>query len=210
MGDPDAALSRIGDDSHPHPPFAHEQVCRARALLARGDLHQAEAVLAQLRSGRFDRSAVVDAWLLTALVADRLREDNRAVDALGRALKMARPDRIRRPFLVQETEQLSRLLSRVHHLDPGASEFAHELLADMGPTPTSGVRHGVPAEPLTDRESSVLRYLSTMMTNAEIASELYVSVNTIKVHLKHIYRKLGVVSRRQAVHRARDLGLLTE
>ena len=55
----------------------------------------------------------------------------------------------------------------------------------------------------------MLRYLPTMMTNAEIASELYVSVNTVKAHLKRIYRKLGVVSRRQAA-RARALGLLTE
>jgi LuxR family transcriptional regulator, maltose regulon positive regulatory protein len=54
----------------------------------------------------------------------------------------------------------------------------------------------------------ILRVLPTMMTNTEIASELYVSVNTVKAHLKHIYRKLGVDTRRQAVHRARELGLL--
>ena len=63
-------------------------------------------------------------------------------------------------------------------------------------------------EPLSDREQAVLRYLPTMMSNAEIASELFLSVNTVKTHLKAIYRKLGAARRREAVERARRLGLL--
>jgi len=54
----------------------------------------------------------------------------------------------------------------------------------------------------------VLSYLPTMLTTAEIAAELYVSVNTVKTHLKSIYRKLDVARRRDAVHRARALHLL--
>ncbi len=58
-------------------------------------------------------------------------------------------------------------------------------------------------EPLSEREEAVLRCLPTMMSNREIAGELYVSVNTVKTHLKHIYRKLDAADRRAAVRRAR-------
>jgi len=61
---------------------------------------------------------------------------------------------------------------------------------------------------LSERELAVLSYLPTMLTTAEIAAELYVSVNTVKTHLKSIYRKLDVPRRRDAVHRARELHLL--
>jgi len=63
-------------------------------------------------------------------------------------------------------------------------------------------------EPLTDREHAVLQYLPTMMSNVEIARELFVSVNTVKTHLKAVYRKLGVERRRDAVLRARQLEIL--
>jgi len=63
-------------------------------------------------------------------------------------------------------------------------------------------------ERLTERELTVLRYLPTMMSNSEIAGEMYFSVNTVKTHLKSIYRKLDVTRRREAVDRARDLSLI--
>ena len=59
-----------------------------------------------------------------------------------------------------------------------------------------------------DRETEVLRYLSTSMSNADIAAELFVSVNTVKTHVKSIYRKLGAGRRQSAVRRARELRLL--
>jgi LuxR family maltose regulon positive regulatory protein len=63
-------------------------------------------------------------------------------------------------------------------------------------------------EELTERELSVLRYLPSQLSQREIASELYVSLNTVKTHCKAIYRKLGVEGRKPAVQAARDHGLL--
>ena len=61
---------------------------------------------------------------------------------------------------------------------------------------------------LSEKERVVLRYLPTMMPNREIAAELFVSVNTVKTHLKSIYRKLHTSSRRETVERARELRLI--
>jgi LuxR family transcriptional regulator, maltose regulon positive regulatory protein len=63
-------------------------------------------------------------------------------------------------------------------------------------------------EQLTGREAAVLRFLPTMMSNHEIASELFVSVNTVKTHLRSVYRKLDANDRREAVQRAREMQLL--
>jgi LuxR family maltose regulon positive regulatory protein len=81
---------------------------------------------------------------------------------------------------------------------PSASHL-RDILRDL-----DGAQSAV-VEPLTEREQTVLAFLPTLMTNAEIADELLVSVNTVKSHLKSIYRKLGVESRRAAVLRARQL-----
>src|SRR5207302_11210467 len=69
--------------------------------------------------------------------------------------------------------------------------------------------HGEPlAEPLTEREQRILGYLPTMLSNAEIGAETFVSLNTVKTHLRSIYRKLAASSRAEAVDEARRLGLL--
>jgi LuxR family transcriptional regulator, maltose regulon positive regulatory protein len=65
-----------------------------------------------------------------------------------------------------------------------------------------------PCESLTESEIRVLRYLPTHMGATQIAAELYVSANTVKTHLRHLYAKLGAHSRQEAVQRARASGLL--
>jgi LuxR family transcriptional regulator, maltose regulon positive regulatory protein len=88
--------------------------------------------------------------------------------------------------------------------------FAGDLLSVLEHEPQSKRANGdILLEPLSEREVAVLRFLPTMMSNAEIASEMFVSVNTVKTHLKHVYRKLDVSDRREAVRRGRELRLLS-
>jgi LuxR family maltose regulon positive regulatory protein len=61
---------------------------------------------------------------------------------------------------------------------------------------------------LSDREMEVLRYLAEMLSTAEIAATMFISVNTVRTHIRSILRKLSVSRRNQAVRRARERGLL--
>jgi LuxR family maltose regulon positive regulatory protein len=100
---------------------------------------------------------------------------------------------------------------------------AEELMTRLGwnrKPPLPGMAHPVRApdpcprggliEPLSPRELEVLRLLAEGLSNAEIAARLYLSVNTLRAHTSHIYQKLDVHSRVQAVRRATGLGLLTD
>jgi DNA-binding CsgD family transcriptional regulator len=82
------------------------------------------------------------------------------------------------------------------------------LLGEVTRSAPASVGPPCPGEPLTQRETRVLRYLPTHMGASEIAAELFVSANTVRTHLRHLYRKLGAHSRREAVQRAQAIGLL--
>ena len=87
--------------------------------------------------------------------------------------------------------------------DPARRGLVLDLLDHLRRTPA-----GSTVESLTDRETAVLQYLPTLMSNAEIADGLHLSINTVKSHLKAVYRKLGVEGRRDAVLRGRELELI--
>ena len=70
------------------------------------------------------------------------------------------------------------------------------------------LHRGAFVEPLTPQEGIILQFLPTLMSNPEIAETMHLSINTVKTHLKALYRKLGVERRRDAVVRARQLELL--
>jgi LuxR family transcriptional regulator, maltose regulon positive regulatory protein len=72
----------------------------------------------------------------------------------------------------------------------------------------SGQKPPLVLEPLSEREREVLRHASGMLSTAEIASQMYISANTVKTHLRSIYRKLAATQRGEAVRRARQLGLI--
>ena len=86
--------------------------------------------------------------------------------------------------------------------------FAVDLLRRMSGQHDRPLPPAALVEALTEREQVVLRYLASTLSNAEIAAELYLSVNTVKTHQRMIYRKLGADGRRDAVRRAKQLRLL--
>ena len=102
---------------------------------------------------------------------------------------------------------VARLLERYRHVVARHPEFTERLSAVVAGN-RSVQPDTRPAERFTEREMAVLLYLPTMLTAAEIAADLFVTVNTVKTHQHSIYRKLGVNSRREAVDRARVNNLL--
>ncbi|HKG52277.1 MAG TPA: LuxR C-terminal-related transcriptional regulator [Actinomycetales bacterium] len=180
-----------------------------RARLADGEAQGLDRLLAPLVGQRRDLHLAVQASLVHALSADRLRRDNEALDALDRALADAEPEHMVSPFTGPTMARLQSLLERMVLLRGPRFGFARAVLKILDPGPAVLVRHPS-VEAVTEREKAVLRYLATMLSNAEIADQMYLSPNTIKVHLRHVYRKLGVTSRRAAVRRARELGLFDD
>jgi LuxR family transcriptional regulator, maltose regulon positive regulatory protein len=209
-GNPLQALAILSGSKAP--PSVSQQVCLARALLASGDAQGAEEVLTPLRDADLgepvQHSDRAEVWILTALAADVRREDNRAMDAIRQALLASTATGTLRPFVRHNGQEMQRLLGRLKEVDALLSAAVDGLTAHLL-TAVEDDPRGVVAQ-LTDRELMILRCLPSMMTNAEIAAQLFLSVNTVKVHLKHIFRKLDVETRRQAAQRARELGLMGE
>jgi len=114
-------------------------------------------------------------------------------------------------FQLVRTDEERMLKATDERLARGQYErIGGETIYSISTPDASPVRGTAPLrEPLSDRETGVLRCLPTMLSNQEIASELFISVNTLKTHLKQIYRKLDATSRREAVERARDLYLIS-
>ena len=179
----------------------------ARVFLLLGDVPAAMAARAQVEAIDHPRGSV-DTALLDVLLAVAAGDQEGALERLEDAVAAAAPWTLRRAFLVEATE-LRTLLERLVDRGTVATAFALELLERMSGSPLRDeeARHAH-LDPLTDRERTVLRYLASSLSNAEIAAELYVSVNTVKSHQRAVYRKLGAANRRDAVRRARALRVL--
>ena len=179
----------------------------ARLLLLLGD--GAGAAAARARAGPADHPrGRVDLALLDTALALTADDEETALDRIEEALAVAGPWSLRRPFL-GAVPDLAGLLERRVQRGTVVPGFAVDLLERMSGEPVVApeARRAL-VDPLTGRERTVLRYLASTLSNAEIAAELYVSVNTVKTHERSLYRKLGVANRRAAVGRARALDLL--
>jgi LuxR family maltose regulon positive regulatory protein len=188
----------------------------ARISLVQGDKESAIAHLeAQYEKATEAnwRYGQIEVRLLQALAAPTT---DVAVTFLSDALVMAQPEGFMRIFL-DKGEGLIPLLNLAASRNI-ASAYTRQLLTAFGAKPvpeqnqnqkTVSDNDGL-VEPLSERELSVLRLLSEGKTNQEIAVEMFISVNTIKSHLKNIFSKLGVNNRHEAVAQARVRNLLPE
>jgi LuxR family transcriptional regulator, maltose regulon positive regulatory protein len=150
---------------------------------------------------------VAAAFLLGAISRDALADPDAVRPAVERALDLAEADNLLLPLLTPRTPGLSE--HPAQHPDAPAALISEvvDLLAQVSGTTPPG-EPALPCEALTRSEARVLRYMPTNLCTREIAAELYLSTNTVKTHQRHLYQKLGVSSRTEAVERARALGLL--
>jgi LuxR family maltose regulon positive regulatory protein len=152
--------------------------------------------------------------ILRALLADVRSDRAAALGSLAAAVGLAEPEGVARPFL-DEGAPMAALLTDLRTASRDAREpagnvspaYLDTLLAAFPGTEEGRHRTGL-VESLTERELKVLRLLAAGRSNAEMAAELVVEQSTVKTHLIHMYSKLGVHSRTQAVARARALRLL--
>ena len=187
------------------------RVVLAELRLAQDDPEGAAAAVAPIVEGALAVSAPIIeilALLLEAIARDALRDPGAASRALERALDLAEPDGLLLPFLLHPAPDL---LERQARLRTTHAALISEILNLLsGQTPAASSEDVPPLrEPLSESELRVLRYLPTNLRAPEIAGELFVSLNTIRTHMRNLYAKLGVHSRADAVKRARELGLLS-
>ncbi|TDC92014.1 LuxR C-terminal-related transcriptional regulator [Actinomadura sp. 7K507] len=199
FGDTGTAARLLADQAGASGCSAPLSVALARIQLRDGDLDAAILTAAGAPNGELGLS--LEARLLEALAADRLGHDRHVSTTLEKTLQLADHERFRGVFL-REGPAARRLLSA--HLDSGTAcwPFVMEIVG------CAAERTDGPAAPLTERELTVLRYLQSVLTTEEIAAELHLSVNTVKTHTRHIYRKLTASRRREAVRKAREAQLL--
>jgi LuxR family maltose regulon positive regulatory protein len=199
-------------DPHSVPEAAAALAC---AWLATGDQQAARRVLDSVTEnlGGTTHRLGLAGWVAEARFSYETGDSVRGRRCLERGLELAKAEQTRLPFVMEWT-----WLRQVLRRDPELAHHYHELVAPpvMSPGAVPFQRKASPsdqaapvfAERLSEREREVLTHASKMLSTAEIATEMYISVNTVKTHFRSIYRKLSATHRSEAVRRARRLQLI--
>ena len=214
----------LGADDEPRYPSEPEHLLLARVLLAQGRPGQALALLDRLYAAAVNQDrigSVIEAGALRALALAADGADADAVAGLTGALTLACPRGYIRVF-ADEGPPMAALLGRLiasQRDGRAAAEIPFTCLARLQrafdaahatPDPRPGTTVAVPGivEQLTSRELEVLEMLAAGRSNQAIASQLVVTLDTVKKHVSHVLGKLGAANRTEAVTRARELGLI--
>ncbi len=215
--------------THEHSPLAHERedVARARILLAQKMPDEALSLLEplQVNAEKQERwSHVIEMKVVQALAHSMRNEDQEALTVLSQAVHLAESESYVRIF-VDEGTAMAALLSRLREQErrKAPTPYLDTLLAAFlprgtthKPLPIGSNQHRGRlmeqplVEPLSERELEVLHLIARGDSNQEIAEVLVIALDTVKRHVTHIFEKLGVNNRIQAVARARALGLLSD
>jgi LuxR family transcriptional regulator, maltose regulon positive regulatory protein len=210
LGEHDRAVRLLCGEDGSGPRTLYAATVLGQLQLGQGEAAAARATITQWRPElETERSpASIMGWLVDSMALDALSDHDEAAASLEQALERAEPAGLRWAFL-SFGRSLQPLLQQQLRRGTAHRALVGELLQSLDHgNGNSAPRARLMIEPLSPREQAVLRFLPTMMSNQEIAAELFVSVNTVKTHLKAIYRKLDVADRREAVRRARMLELL--
>jgi LuxR family transcriptional regulator, maltose regulon positive regulatory protein len=213
-GQPSLAMQTLEGLSEPD--SSEGVLVLARARMATGGTFESPA--STLRSAAASLPTRVGGWLFEATWHLGGGDEPRAAQALERSLRLAAPERLRRPFR-EASPQVRRLLradpllaSEHGWLGASTLEDAHSSSQPRHDTDLDvGTNKPVSSpllEPLTEKEREVLGHLAALLTTDEIAGAMFVSVNTVRTHVRNILRKLGASRRNEAVRRARELGII--
>ncbi len=203
-----ARESQVAPSDSPTYLAEYDQLTLARLLIAEGAASEAlvllDAVL-DVAQGEGRDGSVIEARMVRALAHRANGDADAAAADLTAALADGVPAGYRRLFL-DEGQPLTELLGRLTAHE--ARAHAERLLAAARTSSAPAPARRASDEGLSERELEVLRLLATELSGPEIAQQLFVSVNTLRTHTKHIFSKLDVNTRRAAVRRAGELGLL--
>lgn len=189
-----------------------EHIAFARLLLARGtpaDIPDARALLERLLAaaeGAGRLGAAIEIRVLLAIALKAAGDAASAVDILRPALERAEPEGYVTVFTA-ELPAIRPFLEAAARAGVTPTYCARLLASAVATGPAANVA-GTSPDGLSEREMDVLRLLATDLSGPEIASRLFISLNTLRTHTKNIYAKLGATSRRQAVAKATERKLL--
>ena len=194
--------------------------------LATGDTAESWRTARQVaRQSTISVEILVEANLLGAASALALSRPDAAAAGVDEARRLASTEGLQRSFEEAPTRLRTLLSQRDHHRAPEKAPGSAGTQTSLVPVPRRtggssaraggpGAAHGASGEddvivqPLTEREHEVLTYLDQLLPTEEIAARMFVSVNTVKTHVRAVLRKLAAERRNEAVRRARELGLV--
>ncbi len=195
--------------------YAHECLASAELFYARRDFQKAVQALEALRTNCESRNMgelLLEANLFRCVVLDRIGERDKAKAILEESVFVSQTGGYVRPFVNRAEQLMPMLLEVLRERYPNDRTAPHleKIVRACGAgrnaeNDASGSRG---SRGLTLRETEILRLLARGRKYREIADECFISLDTVRTHVKHVFQKLGVETRAQAIYRATSIGIL--